>query len=514
MKKVNLVALITGTILFNLIFWKEEIALNFVLFSLFSILINYFNSPEIFTKRNVQLTTAGNLIACFFLLYHHSTISVIAALVSWIVMLGFMQQDELRTVHRALLSSIINFFKLPPVLSKINVNSEKFSQSRLERRIKLTLFPLTGLFVFYLIFREANSVFREMSDQFWHDVQWFFQTFFVEISGQRVAFFILGFMLCSWFIFKPIYVFFTANEKNKTDQLFRKRKVKKPLPKGYFPPPTKGLDTSLKTENRTGIIMISMISILLVFINILDIIYVWLGRDFDPKTDFSAEVHQGVNLLIFSIFLSIFIMIYYFRKNQNFYSKNRRLKQMAYFWIIQNFILIISVVFRNAHYINHHGLTHKRIGVFVFLFVVLLGLFSLFRKIDGTKSFFFLSRFNSWSLYGVLIFLACFNWDMLIYKHNFANRNSKTIDVTYLIDLSDEVILHLNKNRDTLEKDYKIDLDQLYGRSGYYSFKYRLRRIKRNYVEDSKTFFSWNYRRVKIYMIWTQVEIEFGKEII
>lgn len=42
-----------------------------------------------------------------------------------------------------------------------------------------------------------------------------------------------------------------------------------------------------------------------------------------------------------------------------------------------------------------------------------------------------------------------------------------------------------------------LDLDQLYGRSGFYSFKYRLRHIKSKYEQDEKSVFSWNYRRVK-----------------
>ena len=495
MKIVNLIALIAGTIAFNVIFWEEKIALNFALFSLFSIIINYLNNPKVFLKRTVQVTTAGNLMASFFLLYHHSVVAHVAAIVSWVIMIGFYQQDELRTVHRALLSSIINFFKLPPIFSKVNFTNTKFSHTKFERRARTIFLPVLGLIIFLVIFYAANSVFSKIVDRILDNIDWFFTIIFLEISGQRVAFFILGFMVSSWFIYKAIYGFFTKNEKSKTVDLFRVRRKRKNIHSAQI---HQGLQTGLKTENKSGLLLMGMVSLLLVFINLLDIVFVWFGYGFDPNTDFSADVHTGVNLLIFSIFLSIFIMVYYFRRNQNFYSKNKRIKQVAQFWILQNFILIISVIFRNAHYIQHHGLTHKRIGVFIFLTVVFIGLISLYVKITKTKSFFFLSKFNSWSLYGILIFMACFNWDMIIFNHNFSNRFEKEIDITYLIDLSDEVILHLNKNKDILEEHHQINLNQTLSRNGYSTFAYRMRIIRLDHVNDKTTLFSWNHRKVRM----------------
>lgn len=498
MKTINFIAVLVGAFVFNAIFWKEDLAINFAIFSLFSLLINFYNSPEMFGRRNVQITTAGNLIACFFLVYHHSLISTIAAVTTWIIMIGYFQQEELRTVHRAMVSSILNFFKLPPFLYTLKWNGEKISPNGVERKIKTIFFPLLGLLVFYFIFLEANSVFKKMSDQFWQDIFWFFETFMAQISLERIFFFLFGFMVTSWFVYKAIYSGILNKEKSKTVELFRKRIKKTAVSNGFSRAQPRGLELGLKTENRSGVLMMAMISLLLLFINSIDIVYVWFGRELSSKMDFSADVHQGVNLLIFSIFLSIFIMIYYFRRNQNFYTKNKRLKQMAYFWIAQNVILIISVIFRNAHYINFHGLTQKRIGVFVFLTVVFIGLISLTFKIAERKSFFYLSKFNSWSLYGMLVFLACFNWDMIIFNHNFAKRNSKTIDLTYLVDLSDEVILHIDKNRDVLFKEYQVSNRNLYSRSGTFSFENRLKSIKRKLQADETSIFSWNYRKTKM----------------
>lgn len=507
-RTINFIAVLIGALAFNFIFWKEDVALNFTLFSLFSMLVNFINSPEMFSRRNVQITTAGNLVACFFLLYHHSIVSIVAALTSWIIMIGFYQIDELRSVHRAFLSSIINFFRLPPFLLNINWKERNISKKSINRKFTIVLFPLIALMIFYWIFLEANPVFAELNDSFWHDVTWFFETYLFEINIERVAFFLLGFLICSWFIYKAIYTFVYDEERPKKIDLFRVRNKRKKLPLNYPSSMIKGLEVGLKNENRSGVLMMGLISVLLLFVNVIDIVYVWFGNEFNPTTNYSADVHKGVNLLIFSIFLSIFIMIYFFRRNQNFYKKNNILKQMAYFWILQNVILIISVIFRNAHYIQFHGLTQKRIGVFVFLVIVVLGLISLTLKIAQRKSFFYLSKFNSWSLYGVLIFLACFNWDMIIFNHNFTNRHEKAIDLTYLVDLSDEVILEIDKHKDVLFKEYKIEKENhLYSRSRMYQFTKRMNLIEYNVEHDERTLFSWNYRKVKIENIVKDVKL-------
>ncbi len=512
-RSLNFIAVLIGAFAFNFIFWKEDVALNFTLFSAFSILINFFNSPEMFAKRNIQITTAGNLVACFLLLYHHSVVSIIAAIVTWVVMIGYYQLEELRTVHRAFLSSILNFFRLPPFLFSVNWSGKSPSSQTMLRKTRIILFPFFGLLIFYWIFLMANPVFAEMNDTFWNNVEWFFVTYLGAISFQRVLFFLLGFFISTWFVYKALFSIVLEGEKFKTADLFRIRRKKKSYPANYPSSMRKGLSVGLKNENRSGVLAMGLISALLLFVNVIDIVYVWFGNEFNTKRDFSADVHQGVNLLIFSIFLSIFIMIYYFRRNQNFYKNNNMLKQMAYFWILQNVILIISVVFRNAHYIQFHGLTQKRIGVFVFLAVVVVGLISLTLKIAKRKSFFYLSRFNSWSLYGVLIFLACFNWDMIIFNHNFANRKHKTIDLTYLVGLSDEVILAIESNKEVLFKEYDVEEKQLYSRSGRSRFDRRLERIKDRVFYSDETVFSWNYRKVKIERIVENQEKKKGNKL-
>lgn len=498
MKTLHFIVVFIGALAFNTIFWQEDFALNFALFCGYSILLHAYTSTHLFSRRTVQVSIIGNILACFFLVYHHSLVSMISAIFSWIILIGFLQLDGLRSVQYAFVSSFINFFRLPPFVSKLKWGETDGKYRKyLQRNVKSLFISLVGLLVFYLIFLEANAVFRSFSDQFWHDIVWFFEMFFTQFFGPRIFFFLFGLLVSTWFVYKAYYRIVLDEEEKKTENLFRRRR-KKSHNTGASLHVRSGLAPGLKTENRTGSLMMGMIAVLLLFVNVIDVVYVWFGSVDKETQDFSGDVHHGVNLLIFSILLSIFIMVYYFRKNQNFYSKNQLLKKLAYFWILQNAILIVSVVIRNMHYIQYHGLTQKRIGVFVFLLIVLIGLVSLVLKIRDKKSFFYLAKFNSWSLYGVLILLACFNWDRIIFNHNFSNRHKKQIDLTYLVDLSDEVVLHLDKNRYLLFKERNLKHIDLRSRSGAYDFEERLKKIKYELKTDETSFFSWNFRKERM----------------
>src|SRR5436190_305225 len=156
-----------------------------------------------------------------------------------------------------------------------------------------------------------------------------------------------------------------------TDPLLRKR-VRRPhwlAPRAMNP---------LERERRMGMVLLVVVNALLLVVNVIDISWVWF--DFEVPENFSLKqfVHEGTWMLIISILLSILILLHLFRGNLNFYRRTHALKLLASLWIGQNFILGISVFLRNYHYIGFHGLAYKRIGVIVFLALVLVGLVTLY----------------------------------------------------------------------------------------------------------------------------------------
>ena len=199
--------------------------------------------------------------------------------------------------------------------------------------------------------------------------------------------------------------------------------------------------------------LIVSVNILLLIINIIDINFLWLSFDYSQAGNLSKLVHEGTGTLIFSIFLSIAILLYYFRKDLNFSQNNKSLKYAAYAWIVQNVILIVSVSLRNFYYINFYGLTHLRIGVGVFLLITLIGLVTLWIKIRDLRSFFYMFRVNTWALFIVWIGLTLVNWDVLIARYNLANTFRNGVDYEYLLTLSDKTLPIIYQNRSKLPNE-------------------------------------------------------------
>ena len=237
--------------------------------------------------------------------------------------------------------------------------------------------------------------------------------------------------------------------------------------------------------------MIILVNILVIIENIIDINWIWFGFDYETSKNLSQLVHEGTYLLILSILLSIGILLYYFRGNQNFYIKNKILKYGAYLWIIQNVIMSISVALRNLHYINYYGLSHKRIGVLIFLLLVLGGLILLYIKIRNKKSAYYLLRLNSWNIYFIMIFISLFNWDILIAKYNVRHNYQSPVDMFYLFSLSDNGLPIIHNN-----------WENIISGNEEYRWAYFLNTRIRTFMEKeaNSTWQSWNYADHKTYM--------------
>ncbi|MEL6843810.1 MAG: DUF4153 domain-containing protein, partial [Bacteroidota bacterium] len=98
--------------------------------------------------------------------------------------------------------------------------------------------------------------------------------------------------------------------------------------------------------------------------------------------------------------------------------------------------------------IAYHGLAYKRIGVFFFLLATVLGLLTLFHKIRNQRSLYYLFRVNGWAVYGTMILLCLFNWDMIIARHNLMQEYPGDLDTEFLLTLSDKTLPILLEHHD------------------------------------------------------------------
>jgi hypothetical protein len=193
--------------------------------------------------------------------------------------------------------------------------------------------------------------------------------------------------------------------------------------------------------------------------------------------------------------LAMLVLLFFFRGNLNFYKKNRWLRYGAYGWILQNAVLVISVLLRDYYYITHMGLAYKRIGVLVFLLMVLMGLITVFIKIHRRKTAYYLWRVNGWFAVILLVAASCVHWDETIARYNLAHKNSVPPDVKFLLTLSDKTLPLLDKNQDVLDgtKELILGEGEYFYRSGLTPKEFFEMR-KKDFFQKQKTYswLSWN----------------------
>ena len=265
--------------------------------------------------------------------------------------------------------------------------------------------------LFATLYRKANPIFNE----------YILKIDFSFISINWLLFTILG-----YFFFQHILRPFHSEELVQKDAELPNylRKPEAPFPVFTI--------KKLSNEITLSSIVFASLNLLLIFFLVTDITYLTNTNEFE-NTDFSKSVHQGVYALVFSIVCAIAIILYFFRGNLNFYEKNKPLLYLTYLWIGLNSILTLITCYKNYSYVAELGFTYKRIGVFIYLLLVLGGLATAAIKVAQQKNFWFLIRSNTTIAFMLLIVSSAIPWDSVITKYNLANIENP--DIYYLIKL-------------------------------------------------------------------------------
>lgn len=470
-----------GTILFHLLFWKEKLGINLLIFVIY-ILTTYF---IIFDKKEISKEAVFTSICTFLMatmvLINNSILSVVMFSISFLSMIGFIHQKELKFFFYGAFQSLLHLEAIPKNVfgKKDNVEQARSNWRRGLVYARITTLPIIVLGVFYILYYAANPKFANFSDQTWAIV---FNFFNWDISFESILFFIFGFLIVGITIWKTSIPHLVRLNNHHSEVLIRTRK------KREFPILNPKMLT-LKKEFQTAVVMMVMLNLLLLLVNIVDIRFVWFDFEEQPAYSLKNYVHEGTYLLIASIILAMSIIIYYFRGNLNFYSKNKILQNLTYAWIFQNAILAYSVGMRNFRYIEYHGLAYKRIGVMIFLLAVIFGLITMFKKVQEQRSFYYLVNRNAWAVYVLLCLASLINWDATITKYNILANTKRPIDIEFLtINVSDKNLYLLKKYKDEIVKKLPKNYSPAKFNQQYY------KKLKRFEARTSKySWLSWNY---------------------
>lgn len=455
--KVTFVVL--GAILFNVIFWNEKLGLNSLLFAAFIAGCIFALYPHAQKSKICRWLFAAHIVTVAMVIFQNTFLSKIAFSITMLLFISFSQYLH-RSVVYAGGSAVLNYvFAIPNFFREIkNLNNKKMKLSGLQKLIRILLVPMLIVTAFMIVYAFANTIFSNIAISIAVAIQNWFMHIFDWFSFERFEFFLLGVLILCGLLLSKKTSLFSDIDLQKKDCLSRKKSNLKKWKEGAFSDllsvitgrPSSGI-LALKNEFTIGFISLVMLNLLLLFINCIDIKYVWLGFTFSKDINMAAYVHEGAGLLILSIVLAMILLLFFFRGNLNFYKQNRRLKYASYVWILQNLFLVLSVFNRDYYYISHFGLAYKRIGLLFFLLMVLSGLLTLIFKIRFAKTSYYLIRINAWLAFFLLVVASTVNWDETIAKYNLARKNTIPPDVHFLLSLSDKTLPLIEKNKDVLQ---------------------------------------------------------------
>lgn len=487
---------------YNFFFWGEKLGVNLTIFLTLTAAAVMTLNEENIKSKTVIVSLLAFLYAGAMAVVVNSEFSIFAAITVFAMFAGFVHQRQLRTVYSAFFTAISGIIIFPyHIIEELRLSSGKYKPVRIAFRItKLAFIPLIFFTIFYSIYAYSNPVFNSYSVSFWDTIGNYLYDVFKDYPVLRFFYIFLGLIIVMAVLFNRNIKAFADMDKVRLDTLARDKYYKtysklNPVRKLSFLFQVfhyKFKMNSLKLEYRMGLTFIIMINLLLLTLNIIDLQFTWLGFNTSQVDNLAYYVHNGTYLLIFSILLSMAILLYFFRSNQNFYKQNNLLKYGAYLWIAQNVFMALSVGLRNLYYIDfYYALSYKRIGVMIYLLLVFIGLITMVIKIHKKKTLFYLLKVNSAAAVVVLLLISSFSWDKTIAEFNLSNPSKGAIDIEYLFRLNDDALPVLDKHQQTLNREYmeySFFMDEY--RNGLDEYKWKVK----HYMDEQNNYswLSWN----------------------
>lgn len=436
------ILLLAALLAYNSLFFAERFGLNLLLFFILILSFQFLLFQESFRNPRVLISAGLSLFLAIMVVWHNSALSKWMFFISYAITLGFILQPSIRMIGYSFLTAMSNFGKLPFEFFSWNRDEERNPKRRkVSKTITLALIPLTVGLLFFIIYRVANPIFAELTNSFWKTIEDWFTELFKHISFARIMFLLLGLGIISGLLIHRGYQLFQREDAQFANDIVRTRKR---TLFGY-------ISMDFKYEVISSLILLVLMNIMLFVLNYIDLKYVWINFKIPEGVSLKEMVHEGTEWLIVSIVLSMIVVIYVFRANQNFYSKNKWVKLLAMAWMIQNMFLAISLCIRNNQYVNWHAMAYKRLGVYVFIALVFIGLITMIIKIQQKKSLYYLLRINFWSAYLIMSLTCVVNWDIYIAQYNVSFANGSQLDTDFYLKLSPKAYPIVYENLDKIQ---------------------------------------------------------------
>jgi hypothetical protein len=176
----------------------------------------------------------------------------------------------------------------------------------------------------------------------------------------------------------------------------------------------------------------------------LDIAYLWGGLALPDGLTYAGYAHRGAYTLIATALLAACFVLIAMRP-QGPSETSRWIRPLVLVWVAQNFILVLSSIFRTGLYVAAYSLTELRLEAMIWMGLVATGLVLIVVQIARRKSNKWLLDANAMAT-ALVLYATCFvNFPYVIASYNVAHCLEATgtgpsLDLDYLISLGPQAI--------------------------------------------------------------------------
>lgn len=400
MKTYQLIAFTTA--LFIVLFYNETLGLNVGILGLvFSILI-IIDTPKSRRSGSFLFVIGMSFLSACAFAWYGDFASFLALFLSVFLSAFLSRTNSLKP----LLVIPVFAFNFLGFIYRFFVDSHwlpPFKTNRiLQRVVSVLVIPALFVGAFLAIYSAGSENFANV----WKNWNWNLDLWqFIVLAA--VGFFV---SYNIWYFSIPGYFFkqnhFLKNEFLQEDKIAR--------------PTWQFLD--LNAERSSGVISFLLLNGLLAFFIIVYNVEQFSGWHQVSAAQLSENTHERVGAVIVSIIMAVFVIMFYFKSHFNFDEKAKPLRVLALIWVVLNAILVLSSMVVNAEYVINFGITYKRLGVFAFLILCLLGLYFTLIKLHHKRTNAFLFNRMIWFFYGLVLICSFINWGGIATRYNLKHQ--------------------------------------------------------------------------------------------
>ena len=417
MKTHHLIFLVTA--MFVVLFYDQEPGLNIGILGILVAVLTYFNTEKRFKTRTFYSVLATSILSSIAFAWYGDFASFLAIFTS-LFLLGFTSKNkELKSILVIPVFAINFVTFIYRVFQLEQWLPQRKTESFWQKILAVVLIPAFLLLIFFAIYTHGSSHFASLFSDYELDIN----------LWQVIALSILGFFLAFNYFNFSIYEFFIKNNHYlKNDFLNEDKKLK---------PTYDFLD--LPFERLSGVVSFLALNILLLFFIITFNYEQFVELPKATANQLAEETHERVGAVIASIVMAIGVIMFYFKGSFNFDTQAKSLKVLAKIWVFLNAVLVISAFAKNSEYVLNLGLTYKRLGVYAFLILAIIGLIFTFIKIHQQKTNAYLFNQMVWYFYGTILVCSFINWGNIATVYNIKNEKAD-FKFLYSLNYNDKIL--------------------------------------------------------------------------